>query len=240
MLPHNTYLSLLNDVFILFFVFLTLFTFKGFIQALLAKLMGDDTGRESGFLSLNPLAHIDIFGLVTVLAVYFMIAGLFSESIPRGMLFIILVAFGAHMIKPVPVEDGNFKHHTLGGVLTALAGPIANFMLAMLAILGLKLLISIHPAQSIFLSIFGVLHSIINISIIFGVIDLIPIPPFDGGKALRYILPGSMQSGLDWLEEYAFIILIVLFFAPVVSDGFFSLITSISQIIKQLMLGLLI
>lgn len=240
MLPQNTYLSLLNDIFILFFVFLTLFTFKGFIQALLAKLMGDNTGNESGFLSLNPLSHIDIWGLVTVLSVYFIIAGLFSESIPRGMLFIILVAFGAHMIKGVPIDDSNFKYHTLGGVLTALAGPIANFMLAMLAILGLKLLISLHPAQNIFLSFFGVLHSIINISIIFGVIDLIPIPPFDGGKALRYILPSSMQSGLDVLEEYSFLILIFLFFAPVISDGFFSSISTISQIIKQLMLGLLI
>lgn len=239
MLPQNNTLSLLNDIFILFFVFLTLFSFKGFVQALIAKLMGDETGKNSGFLSLNPLAHIDIFGLVTVLFVYFVIASLFSESIPRGILFIILVAFGAHMIRPVPIEENNFRHHKLGGVLTALAGPIANFVLAMLAILGLRLFISAQPPQYMFLSIFGVLHSIISISVIFGVIDLIPIPPFDGGKALRYILPSSLQGGLDWLEEYSFIILIVLFFAPVISDGFFGFISAISQIIKQLMFGLL-
>jgi Zn-dependent protease len=239
MLPPNNSLSLLNDIFILFFVFLTLFSFKGFMQALLAKIMGDNTGKDEGFLSLNPLAHIDIFGLGTVLFVYFVIAFIFSESIPRGILFIILVAFGAHMIKPVPIAEGNFKHHVLGGILTALAGPIANFLLAMLSILGLRLLILAQFPQYIFISILGVLHSIINIAILFGIIDLIPLPPFDGGKILRYVIPDSWQNGLDWLEDYSFVILIILFFAPVVSDGFFSVISTLSQIIKQLMFGLL-
>lgn len=240
MLPQNSTLSLLNDIFILFFVFITLFSFKGFIQALLAKVMGDRTGTDDGFLSLNPLAHIDIFGLTTVLFVYFVIANLFSESIPRGILFIILVAFGAHMIRPVPVDERNFKRHMLGGILTALAGPIANFILAMISILCLKMLIFSKPPQYVFISIFGVLHSIINISIIFGIIDLIPIPPFDGGKILRYTFPMNWQYIVDLLEDYSFLILIILFFAPVISDGFFSVITIISQVIKQIMFGILI
>lgn len=240
MLLQNNTLALVGDIFILFFVFITLFSFKGFMQALLAKLMGDNTGKDEGFLSLNPLAHIDIFGITTVLFVYFVIASLFSESIPRGILFIILVAFGAHMIRPVPVDERNFKHHTFGGILTALAGPIANFALAMFSILCLKLLIYFKPPQYIFISFFGILHSIINIAIIFGIIDLIPIPPFDGGKILRYTFPVNRQYIVDWLEHYSFLILIILFFAPVVSDVFFGIISAISQVIKQIMLGLLI
>jgi Zn-dependent protease len=240
MLNQSYTLALLNDIFILFFVFIALFTFKGFVQALVAKLMHDDTGQKGGFLSLNPLAHVNIFGLVTVLVVYFAIASIFSESIPRGILFIIMVAFGAHMIMPVPIDDRNFKHHKLGGILTALAGPFANFSLAMCAILIMRFTLLLTLPKYVFVSVFGVLKSIIDIAVIFGVIDLIPLPPFDGGKLLRYIFPESMQPVIEWLEAYSFIILVVLFFAPIISDGFFAAISVVAAIIKQLMLSALI
>lgn len=240
MLNQSYAFAILNDIFILFFVFIILFTFKGFVQALVAKIMHDDTGQQHGFLSLNPLAHINIFGLVTVLSVYFFIALLFSESIPRGILFIIMVAFGAHMIMPVPIDDRNFKHHRLGGILTSIAGPIANFSLAMCAILIMRLMLLIAMPKYMFVSFFGVLKSTIDIAIIFGVIDLIPIPPFDGGRLLKHLLPSSWQYILEWLENYSFIILVVLFFAPIISDGFFGAISVIAAVIKQIMFSLLI
>lgn len=233
-------LALLNQVAILFPVFLVIFTFKGFIQALTAKLMGDKTAEHDGFLTLNPLAHIDLIGLSIVLFGYFIIGIIFTEPLPRNIFFIILVTFGARMIIPVTIDDRNFKRFRLGGIVTSLSGSLGNFVLAIVSILLLKALFFLPLPNYIVLSIMGILTTTMDIALLFGVINLIPIPPFDGGRLLRYILPQSQQHIVAWLEEYSLFIFLILFFAPFVNDAFFAMLSGICIAFKQLFLGFLL
>lgn len=233
-------LALLNQIAILFPVFLVVFTFKGFVQALAAKLMGDRTAEQDGFLTLNPLAHIDLVGLSIVLLGYLIIGVMFTEPLPANIFFIILVTFGARMIIPVTIDDSNFKNFRLGGIVTSISGSIGNFILAIFAILLLKALFFLSLPNYALVSIMGILTSTLDIAILFGVINLIPLPPFDGGRLLRYILPTSQQHIVAWLEEYSLFIVIVLFFAPFVNDVFFSMLSGACVVIKRLLLSFLL
>jgi len=233
MMASNRILSLLSDVALLFPVFLLVFTFKGFFQALSAKLMGDDTAQQDGFLTLNPLAHIDIFGLTTTILVFFFVGGLLGDSLPRAILFILLITFGARWTVPVTIDDRNFKHYKLGGIITALSGSFGNFVLAAVAIACMKILLAFSLPKYAASTLFELLRTLIDLSIIFGVLDLIPLPPFDGGRVLRYALPESKQHIVAWLEEYSLFIVLVVFFLPGVSDLFFGCISSMSSLIKR-------
>lgn len=226
-------LAALSEVVILLPVFLLLFTWRGFMQALFAKLMGDSTPEEDGFLTLNPVAHIDLVGLLTILGVFFVITGFFSGAIPRTVLLMMLVIMGVRWTHPVHVDETRFKNYRLGGIVTSLAGPLSNFFLAFVSVGLLKLLFQFNIAQYALISLIDIFKTLISIAIFFGVIDLIPLPPFDGGKILRYLLPYNMQHIVQWLEEYSFFIILVLFFAPGVSDIFFGSLHVVSAIIKS-------
>ena len=230
---NNKILMLFNDIAILFPVFLLVFTFKGFFQALAAKLMGDDTAQEEGFLTLNPIAHIDIFGLTTTILVFFFVGGLFGDSLPRAILFILLITFGVRWTIPVPIDDRNFKNYRLGGIMTALSGSFGNFVLAAIAIACMKILLALSLPAYASKSLFELIRSTIDLAIIFGVLDLIPLPPFDGGRVLRYALPESKQYIVEWLEQYALFIVLIVFFLPGVSDFFFGTISFLSSLIKR-------
>lgn len=232
--------ALLNEIAILFPVFLLVFSFKGFIQALAAKSMGDRTAQECGFLTLNPLAHIDLWGFAVVLVVYFFIGIIFNDPLPRNTFFIILITFGARMRIPIPVDDRNFKRHTLGGVLTSLSGSVANFLLAALCILIIKIFLLTHLPKYALISLMEILTTTVDISVLFGLLNLIPMPPFDNGQILHYILPTSKQHIVSWLEEYSFIIFLIIFFAPGISDSFFAILSLLSLAIKQILFGLLV
>lgn len=213
-------ISLLSEIALLLPVILIVFTFTGFIQALAAKLMGDKTAERQGFLSLNPLVHIDLLGLTIILIGYFFIGLLFSDPIPAGMFFIMLISFGAQMITPIPLEEKNFKNIRLGGIVVSLSGSIGNFILAIITTLCIKgLPISKLPIY-IFVSLMGILSETRDLSILFGLLSLIPLPPFAGGKVLRYILPPTRRNIVTWLEERSFFILLILFFLPGVREVF--------------------
>ncbi len=233
-------LALLNQIAILFPVLLVVFTFKGFIQALTAKYMGDDTAEQDGFLTLNPLAHIDLFGLSIVLFGYLIIGFVFTDQLPSNMFFVILVTFGARMIIPVPVEDRNFKNFKLGGIITSLSGSIGNFILAIIAILLFKCLGLFSMPNYILISTMEVITKMLDITILFGILNLIPLPPFDGGRILRYIIPESHQHIVAWLEEYSLFIFLFLFVAPGISDGFFAMLSVASISIKRLLVTFLL
>lgn len=227
--------SLLNDVIILFCIFLAIFSFKGFFQTLVAKLMGDDTAAQEGFLTMNPLVHVDLAGLCTILGVYFVVGLIFAESLPYDMLFVLLVAFGARMIIQVPIDEHNFKHYRLGGILTSLAGAMGNFLLAFCAAILMKIMHSITLPGYVFVTFLKIITAIINTSLLFGLLNLIPLPPFDGGRMLRYIIPYNKQHIVSFLEDYAFFILLILFFAPGISDMFFGTLSLLRGYIKEMM-----
>lgn len=229
------FLAVLNEIAILFPVFLLIFTWRGFFQALVARLMGDDTAQRDGFLTLNPLAHVDLMGMMIIIGVYFVIGGLFFTLIPRALLLMFLVMLGVRWTNQIPIDERLFKHYRLGGTLTSIAGSLGNFILAFFATGCLKLVLRDTLPPYAIVTFVEIFKTVIDISLFFGVLDLIPLPPFDGGRALRYLLPRSSQPIVDRLEEYSLYIFLILFFAPGISDLFFGGIFWTVMNIKQLM-----
>lgn len=161
-------------------------------HALAARCLGDDTAKRAGRLTLNPLAHIDPVG--TVLLPVLLVA---SHS---------PVVFG--WAKPVPINPLNFKNPRAGLLISSLAGPASNMMLAVFFAVLFKL--GIFAPQTI--GWYFLLQGVV-ISLVLGFFNLIPIPPLDGSNMLLSVLPAKMMRAYAVLERYGFIVLIVLLYA---------------------------
>ena len=169
-----------------------------FAHAWVAYKQGDISQKIRGRLTLDPFKHID----------------------PIGFLCIVLCGVGWG--RPVMVDDRNFKNSRKGTMLTALAGPVSNLLLAVLLTLVLKILMMVgvfdnivaNSIGTIFLQMF--LYSI-EFNIVFGIFNLIPLPPLDGSKVLAYFLPQSLRGIMYTLERYSFIILLIIFCTNITS-----------------------
>lgn len=166
-------------------------------HGLTARIMGDKTAESMGRITLNPLQHIDVFGAIC------------------------LLLFGFGWAKPVPINPWNFKRRKLGMVVSALGGPVANFILAFAAQIGVIALESVvftSPAQMSY-RLASVCHLICSYLVMFnlglGIFNLIPIPPLDGSKVLNAILPENLYFKIMEYERYGFIALILLINMPV-------------------------
>jgi Zn-dependent protease len=148
-----------------------------------AHLFGDDTALRYGRLTLNPLSHLD----------------------PIGALLLFLVGFG--WAKPVPVDYYALKRTRLAFFSVALAGCAANILIAIIALFLLQFK---YINSNLVLS--AVLPIVVNINIILGSFNLIPIPPLDGSKILMSFLPQDAQESLARIEPYGFFILVALLF----------------------------
>ena len=153
-------------------------------HGLAAYALGDPTARREHRLSLNPLRHIDWFGLL--------------------MMFV--AGFG--WAKPVPVNPNYFKKPKQGMALTALAGPVSNFVLALLALLCARLVY--HQYGALWDFIFDLLLTTAYLSVGLGLFNLIPISPLDGSKVLFAFLPDSAYEKLMRYEKYGMIALLIL------------------------------
>lgn len=149
----------------------------------MAKILGDDTAKVMGRLSLNPIVHIDIYGTIVL---------------PLLLLRLGLPVFG--WAKPVPVNPSRMENPNFDYFTTALAGPITNFLIA--GILSIIFRFT-HPGPD-FSSLFFIL---IKINLMLMIFNLIPIPPLDGSKFLSLILPAEIFM---WLEQFGMYILLAL------------------------------
>jgi Zn-dependent protease len=177
-------------------------TIHEYAHGFVAFKLGDPTAKAEGRLTLNPLKHID----------------------PIGALCMVLFRFG--WSKPVPINEYNFEKREQGTAITALAGPVSNILMAIIC--GLINLIFQPDLTSIFGS-FLLTFTIINLALAF--FNLLPIPPLDGHKIVRAILPKNIRYYWEQLEKF-YIILLIILIAPLTVHGSFAAIyisTTISE-----------
>lgn len=178
-------------------------TVHEFSHAYVAERLGDPTPRLQGRVSLNPLSHLD----------------------PFGILFLLFFGFGWG--KPVQFDPFNLKEPRRDAALISLAGPGANFVLAII----LSFILRIVPDSS-----FQILAPIIYINVLLGVFNFLPVAPLDGFKIVGGLL--SSQKARDWysLERYGIIFLLLLLL-PV---GGSNMLANIIHPIINFMMGLLL
>ena len=165
-------------------------------HGLAAYAMGDDTAKRMGRLTFNPLHHVDLMGLIMMA----------------------VVGFG--WAKPVPVDPRRFRRPKLGMALTALAGPVSNVVLMVLALMiRAALLVPYYLQQSPFLEyVMLFLEYTAVLSAGLAVFNLFPIPPLDGSKILFSLLPSRIYQKLLRFERYGMILLAALLLLNVL-DG---------------------
>ena len=161
-------------------------TFHEGAHGLAAWHLGDPTARQAGRLTLNPIRHIDPFGLVMMLVA------------------------GVGWAKPVPVDMRYFRRPKRDMALTALAGPCANFVMAFAAILVCGGLWRFAPVNAVSLGALSFFADIAVLSVGLGLFNLIPVPPLDGSKALFALLPDRVYGAILRYERYVMIALVAL------------------------------
>ncbi len=163
-----------------------------------ADMLGDPTARLAGRLTLNPAAHIDPMGTFLLPLLFFFFSGgkfLFAYA------------------KPVPYNPYNLRDTKWGPALIGAAGPAANFAVAVVFGMLVRLLIGVEGFESFV----AILSIIVYANVLLAVFNLVPIPPLDGSKILFAIIPDSFASFKMALEQYGFFLLLffVFFLFPV-------------------------
>ena len=166
-----------------------------------ARHFGDRTAEALGRITLNPLRHIDPIGTVLVPAMLFLTAG------PQYI-------FG--WAKPVPVNFGNLRHPKRDMLWVAGAGPFANFAMAFgwMVVLKLTLVDGVWPSEAAArMARIGV-----SVNLILMALNLLPIPPLDGGRIAVSLLPSRAAAVWARLEPFGFLVIVVLMFTPLLGE----------------------
>ncbi len=158
-----------------------------------ARLLGDRTAQMLGRLSLNPLRHVDPVGTIVVPALLLMLGGFL---------------FG--WAKPVPVNARNFKNPRRDMALVAAAGPVSNLLMAVVWGLLLKFSLGVPQSDWIWTSLRLMSSAGIMINLILAVLNLLPLPPLDGGRVLSGVVPEATARSLDRIEPYGMLIIVAL------------------------------
>ena len=175
-------------------------TFHEYAHAWTAYKLGDDTAKSQGRLSLNPLKHMD----------------------PIGIVMLLFLGFGWG--RPVEIDSRNFNRNISvrkAEAIVSIAGPLANFILAIVFSAIYGVLIKFNALTSMdtrtALTIITILQSIISINIGLGVFNLIPLPPLDGSKILAHFLPINARRWFIEHENIFYIAFIIIWLTPIAS-----------------------
>jgi Zn-dependent protease len=180
-------------------------------HAWMANRLGDPTARMLGRVSLNPIKHIDLFGTILLPAL-----ALLNPRIPM-----------LGWAKPTPVNPRNFKNLVMDDILTSVAGPVSNFIVASVALivlallevtsaLGKEIVFAIQSGMteittnSALLPICLLLFELMTINVFLGVFNLIPVPPLDGSHVIRHFLPAGALKVYDTIGIFGLLALIYL------------------------------
>jgi Zn-dependent protease len=177
---------------VILLVIIVAFTFHEFGHAWTAYKLGDDTAYMAGRVTLNPMAHIDLFG------------------------FLLLILAGFGWAKPVPVRESKLrKPYRLSSILVTAMGPIMNLVLAFIGLLVFAIMlrnIDLSPGMMEKWWIFFQYWVIINLNLL--IFNLIPMPPLDGYRILEQFLPLRTRFKLMQYEQWTFFIFLLLIFIP--------------------------
>lgn len=182
---------------IIFYILILLFSIviHEVSHGFMAEYFGDDTARNEGRLTLNPLKHLDPFGSVILPAI----------------LVLAKAPFFFGWARPVPYNPNNLRNLKWGTFWVASAGVLSNIFIALFFGLAIRFTMSFNLPESFYF----ITSSIVLVNLGLAVFNLVPIPPLDGSKILFSLLPGISYRTMQFLENYALILLIVfiVFFA---------------------------
>ena len=197
-------------------------TFHEAAHAYAAKYFGDLTAYSQGRVSLNPIRHIDPIGTVALPLILLAISKLFGGGFIFGW------------AKPVPVNFGNLRNPKRDMLWVAAAGPGANLVMALFWALMVKLaFVEAAGSLSLPLALMGAAGVMVNA--IFMVLNLLPIPPLDGGRIVVSLLPYRQAYQFSRIEPYGFIIILALLFTKVLDYVMWPLVTVTIEIISALL-----
>ncbi|MGX8883448.1 site-2 protease family protein [Methylovorus sp. SPW-M1] len=158
-----------------------------------ARYFGDMTAHQAGRITLNPLRHIDPIGTILI---------------PALTLFFGGILFG--WAKPVPVDFSRLRHPKKDMLWVAAAGPASNLIMALIWALIWKFAPALSPSMAVPLSLMAQAGIMINVVLM--VLNLLPLPPLDGGRIAVSLLPNHLAEKYAGVERYGFVILLVLLF----------------------------
>ncbi|NCC67214.1 MAG: site-2 protease family protein [Clostridia bacterium] len=186
--------SVLTDILKAIIPALLCITFHELSHGFVAYKLGDNTAKNAGRLTLNPIKHIDILGLF------------------------MMVMFKFGWAKPVPINMNNFKKPKWGMAITALAGPVSNIILAALIMLIYGFVyLPLTNAGGFGKTLTEMLLTTAYMSCALAVFNIIPISPLDGSKVLFSFLPEKAYYNLMRYERFGFVLLLVLVWADVMT-----------------------
>ena len=176
-------------------------------HAWMSNRFGDDTARLLGRITLNPTAHIDPIGTLLIPIVGFLLGSMGGGSAAR-----MLIGWG----KPTPVNPLRWRNKDLANVMVSVAGILANLFIALCAFIILKVMLETGAfpamAPSVAEPVSLILQSFLFMNVSLAVFNLLPFPPLDGSKILETFLPASAQPVLEMMEQFGFIILMMLIY----------------------------
>lgn len=187
-------------------------TIHEYAHGLIALKLGDPTAKYAGRLTLNPLKHLDVIGTIS------------------------LFLFRLGWAKPVPINPTYFRNPKRDILLSALAGPAANFICAIVFGIVLRFVLPLFPVDSFGMTI---ILMFFYFNLILGTFNLIPIPPLDGSKILYYLLPQKMSDTYAQLERYGlFILLGIIVLGNLTGTSFFgSIMMPIIRFFSTIIIG---
>jgi Zn-dependent protease len=181
------------NIFFQIVVLLFAISFHESAHAWMAWRLGDPTAKMLGRITLNPIKHIDLIGSIIM------------------PLLTLVSGFGVFgWAKPTPVDPRHFRRPVRDDILTSVAGPVSNLILATAAVVGLALLLRIAPYAPAVEPLALMLYAALRVNVVLAIFNLIPLPPLDGSHVFRHLLPRSLQQGYDMLGMFS-IVLIFLF-----------------------------
>ena len=183
-------------------VFVVSMTFHEVAHGYVAYKFGDDTAKRAGRITLNPLKHLDLTGII--LPILILLSG-----------FKFLVGWA----KPVPVNFDNLRPHRLGLFCVAIAGIVVNFIIAAVSLLLLKYLGKHLDIENIFMTI--LLYTYL-INLLLGMFNLIPITPLDGGRIIYSFSGKKVMEFYNKIEKYGILIIFAIVYlgSTVLAQGF--------------------